>query len=264
MTTGEKIADCRKKMGLTQEQLAEILGVKRQTVSRWEVDSAFPETDTLMKMSRLFGVSCDYLLNYDASAHEREQPCENTCGRFVFDFKAVHFEYVSKAHIGKLPLVHINVGFGRVAKGFFSVGLVSVGVFSVGLVSLGLVTFGLLCLGLLSFASISAGVVAFGGVAVGFIALGGVAVGAFSMGGCAIGAFACGGYAYGSFIAIGDVAVGGIVLGDTRADGNVISVLKGEYASMKPAILQKFEEIPKFWSGFTAWMRGLADSFMKP
>lgn len=262
MTTGEKITKCRKEKGLTQEQLAETLGVTRQAVSRWEGDLAFPETDTLMKMSRLFGVSCDYLLNYEEQASPTAD--SNCNGKLIIDFKKFYFEYKSKTHIGKLPLVHINIGLGRVAKGFFSVGLVSVGVVSVGLVSLGLIAFGIICLGLLSFASISAGVVAFGGAAIGLIALGGLAIGIFSMGGCAIGAFACGGYACGSLVAIGDVAVGGIALGDTSADGTVISVLASEYELMKDAVYEQFDKIPKFWSGFTSIMRSLANNFMQP
>lgn len=261
LTTGEKIAKCRKEKGLTQEQLAETLNVTRQAVSRWEGDLAFPETDTLMKMSRLFGVSCDYLLNYDEQ--EKANSESGNGGKFTFDLRQFHFEYVSKTHIGKLPLVHVNIGIGRVAKGFFSVGLVSVGVVSVGLVSLGLIAFGVLCLGLLSFASISFGIVAFGGAAVGFISLGGLAIGAFAMGGCAVGAFACGGYACGSIIAVGDVAVGGIAIGDTSADGSVISVLKSQYEVMKDVVYAEFDKIPKGWSGFTSIMRSLANSFMK-
>ena len=258
MTTGEKIAKCRKEKNLTQGQLAEMLGVTRQAVSRWESDLAFPETDNLMKMSRLFGVSCDYLLNYN----ETEEVVAGN-GAFRFSLKQLSFEYVSKAHVGKLPLVHINIGFGRVAKGFFSVGFVSVGVVSVGLLSLGILTFGVLCLGLLSFASISFGAIAVGGVAVGFMAFGGLAVGVFAMGGCAVGAFACGGYASGSLVAVGDVAVGGIAVGDTRADGTVISVIKSQYQAMKTEVYARLDALPVFWSGFTAVMRRLADIFMK-
>ena len=44
MTTGQKIYECRKNAGLTQEELAEKLGVSRQAVSKWESDAAFPET----------------------------------------------------------------------------------------------------------------------------------------------------------------------------------------------------------------------------
>lgn len=63
MTTGEKIASLRKKNNLTQEQLAEILNVTRQSVSRWEMDVAFPETEKLIKLSKLLGCSIDYLLD---------------------------------------------------------------------------------------------------------------------------------------------------------------------------------------------------------
>ena len=63
MTTGEKIAALRKKNGITQEQLAEILKVSRQSVSRWEMDIAFPETEKLIKLSRLLGCSIDFLFN---------------------------------------------------------------------------------------------------------------------------------------------------------------------------------------------------------
>lgn len=62
MTTGEKLALLRKKKGITQEGLAEILKVSRQSVSRWEMDAAFPETDKLIKLSRLYECSIDFLL----------------------------------------------------------------------------------------------------------------------------------------------------------------------------------------------------------
>ena len=63
MTTGEKIAMLRKGNNITQEHLAELLGVTRQSVSRWEMDLAFPETEKLIRLSRLFSCSIDYLLN---------------------------------------------------------------------------------------------------------------------------------------------------------------------------------------------------------
>ncbi len=63
MTTGEKIAALRKGHNITQEQLAELLGVTRQSVSRWEMDLAFPETEKLIRLSRLFSCSIDYLLS---------------------------------------------------------------------------------------------------------------------------------------------------------------------------------------------------------
>lgn len=63
MTTGEKLAALRRKKRITQEELAETLNVSRQSVSRWEMDIAFPETDKLIKLSKLFECSIDFLLN---------------------------------------------------------------------------------------------------------------------------------------------------------------------------------------------------------
>ena len=65
MTTGEKLALLREKKGITQEKLSEILNVSRQSVSRWETDISFPETDKLIKSSKLFECSTDFLLNED-------------------------------------------------------------------------------------------------------------------------------------------------------------------------------------------------------
>ena len=65
MTLGEKIAKQRKELNYTQEQLADILGVSRQSISKWESDIAYPETDKLIKMGKLFECSMDYLLNDD-------------------------------------------------------------------------------------------------------------------------------------------------------------------------------------------------------
>ena len=67
MTLGEKIAHQRRAMDYTQEQLAEVMGVSRQAVGKWEADTAYPETDKLRKMGKLFGCSMDYLLDDAAS-----------------------------------------------------------------------------------------------------------------------------------------------------------------------------------------------------
>lgn len=62
MSMGARLAQARRGQNMTQEQLAEKLGVTRQAVSRWESDTAYPETDKIVRMAALFGVSCDYLL----------------------------------------------------------------------------------------------------------------------------------------------------------------------------------------------------------
>lgn len=73
MTTGEKIFMLRKKKDLTQEQLAEILKVSRQSVSRWEIDVAFPETEKLIKLAKLLDCSIDYLLSEENVERQKAQ-----------------------------------------------------------------------------------------------------------------------------------------------------------------------------------------------
>ncbi len=68
MTFGEKLAKLRKEKNLTQEQLADILKVSRQSVSKWESDLAYPETDKLISLANLFDCSTDYLLKDDCAA----------------------------------------------------------------------------------------------------------------------------------------------------------------------------------------------------
>jgi len=62
MTLGQKLQLLRKQNNLTQEQLATQLYVSRQAVSKWEQDTAMPDVEKLLLISRRFDVSLDYLL----------------------------------------------------------------------------------------------------------------------------------------------------------------------------------------------------------
>ena len=62
MNFSEKLSKLRKEKNYTQEQLAELLGVSRQAVSKWESGTAYPETATLIEIGKLFDCSMDYLL----------------------------------------------------------------------------------------------------------------------------------------------------------------------------------------------------------
>lgn len=85
MTTGEKLALLREKKGITQEKLSEILNVSRQSVSRWETDISFPETDKLIKLSKLYECSIDFLLNEDILENEENSPdfSIDDCCKFI-------------------------------------------------------------------------------------------------------------------------------------------------------------------------------------
>ncbi|PWL49871.1 MAG: hypothetical protein DBY40_02500 [Clostridiales bacterium] len=65
MTIGQRIREQRRKAELTQEQLAELLSVSPQAVSRWETDAAMPDISLLLPLCNLFGVSADYLLGME-------------------------------------------------------------------------------------------------------------------------------------------------------------------------------------------------------
>lgn len=63
MQLSEKITALRKSRGYSQEELAGQLEVSRQAVSKWEMGSAKPDVDNILRLSQIFGVSTDYLLN---------------------------------------------------------------------------------------------------------------------------------------------------------------------------------------------------------
>lgn len=63
MKLSDKIVKLRKTNGMSQEELAEKLQVSRQAISKWEGGSAMPDASNILQLSKLFGVTCDYLLN---------------------------------------------------------------------------------------------------------------------------------------------------------------------------------------------------------
>lgn len=71
MTIGEKISKLRIGNGVSQEQLAERLGVSRQSVSKWEMGQALPQIDKVVLLCELFSVSCDDLLCDTVSIDEK-------------------------------------------------------------------------------------------------------------------------------------------------------------------------------------------------
>lgn len=62
MTISDKIQELRKENGLSQEQLAEKMGVSRQAVSKWESGICVPDIENIIALSELFEVSTDYLI----------------------------------------------------------------------------------------------------------------------------------------------------------------------------------------------------------
>ena len=102
MTFGEKLQALRQRAGMSQDALAERLGVSRQAVSRWERDETMPETDKVVPLADLFGVTTDYLLRTrsggdtapeggqtppegrDGSGSGSPRPAEDTLSRLAY------------------------------------------------------------------------------------------------------------------------------------------------------------------------------------
>ena len=115
MTTGEKIAKLRKEKNLTQEQLAEIMGVTRQSVSKWEMDIAFPETSTLIALSKLYECSIDYLLKEERVEVEEIKEIKTTLtknNRRLFFALWSGITLVIYLIFYSIPYVEVTTNFG--------------------------------------------------------------------------------------------------------------------------------------------------------
>ena len=253
MTTGEKIYECRKKAGMTQEELAEELGVSRQSVSKWEADAAFPETEKILVLCKLFNVSADELLfgtehiTTEHIASEEVQNAEENDGKGVTWGVIRHegsyrFEYISKRRALGLPLVHVHFGLGvcrahgiialgNFSSGFISAGFFSAGFLSAGIFAVGLIAFGNFILGCLAFGSIAAGILAFGGITVGVFAFGAIAVGNFAIGGLTVGR-----------VALGDTAYGWLSVGLSSANGTHAFLIPDALSEVKEFVDANFGE----------------------
>jgi transcriptional regulator with XRE-family HTH domain len=101
MTFGETIQKLRKESGLSQEELADQLGVSRQAVSKWETDNGYPETEKMIRMSRIFNVTLDDLLNAD-DLQTKDAAAEH--GIYVSREMAAGFLFYQKRKLLKIAL----------------------------------------------------------------------------------------------------------------------------------------------------------------
>lgn len=250
MTLGDKLSRLRKENNYTQEQLADILGVSRQAISKWESDAAYPETEKLLKLGELYDCSMDYLLK---DGNERFAPGTKT---ITLNFNKFYFERKSKKMINGLPLWHINIGFGRMAKGIIAVGLAAKGIVSIGLFSVGIISVGLFAVGLFALGDLAIGLLALGAVAIGVIAIGAISVGIVSFGAVAIGCFSAGALAIGKFFAMGDTATALIAVGKTKAIGEA-------YQKLGTLLPQDITDIKNLLNANTPWYLTWAKELIK-
>ncbi len=251
-TFSEKLLELRRKEGLSQEQLADRLGVTRQSVSKWESGAAVPELSKLVALSDLFSVSVDYLVKDRLEEPERpaEAPPPSTA-KLEEQMEEISryfrsWTWESKTRLFGLPLVSICLSFyphmlhcrksarGIIAIGNIAVGVVALGAFSVGVFSIGALSVGAFALGALAF-----GLAALGPVAVGLMAFGPVAIGLWYAGGVA---------ALGGDIAVGVAAAGETAVGYDAAGKDVL--LWGDGLTQAEVEAFLLEHHPNLWKPF--------------
>lgn len=78
MSLGNSLFSARKKSSLSQEEVAEKLGVSRQTISKWELDETLPDIRQSKELSVLYHITLDELVNFDIEVKEIEKAIEGT------------------------------------------------------------------------------------------------------------------------------------------------------------------------------------------
>lgn len=260
MSIGEKLAKLRKENNYTQEQLATILEVSRQSISKWESDLAYPETDKLIRLAKLYDCSLDYLMKDEVEDPKPYEPSKTQANYLTINLQSFYYEKKSAKTIFGLPLYHINIGYGRVAKGIIAIGLASRGFISIGLFSLGLFSIGLFSIGLLALGVISLGLLlSLGSIAVGIIAIGAISLGILSIGALSIGSFSIGAKAIGYYFAYGDESSALIAIGRSAASGSLFekvgSLNSGEASNVKTLL---DENVPFIFG----WAKEIVKAFL--
>lgn len=92
MNLSENLKKIRKDNNLSQEQLAEKLGVSRQSVSKWESNQAYPEMDKMLQICQLFNLNIDELLNQDYKEVNNTKQAKNNVNKFIDSF----LDYITK------------------------------------------------------------------------------------------------------------------------------------------------------------------------
>jgi transcriptional regulator with XRE-family HTH domain len=251
MSFHERLYNLRKERKMSQEDLAEIVGVSRQAVQKWESGTSNPDMNNLLTISNYFGVSLDQLIRDDLEPEVMDKKSvdqKETRMQFVTTSHRLCYEYKSSRKLFGLPLVHVNIGFGLCkAKGIIAIGNVAIGFLSIGGLSLGLFALGGLALGILALAGLSLGIIAVGGISAGIIAIGGISIGFLSFGGVAIGKYCIGGVAAATDIAFGGVARGHIAIGDKVHGAITIIVNNTNKVSANEIRNIILKEYPEIW-----------------
>lgn len=262
MTLGEKLSKLRRENNYTQEQLADILGVSRQSISKWESNLAYPETEKLIRMGELFDCSMDYLLKHSM---ENDNINQKDTSEEPKRFRKLLRERKSEKTVWGMPLWHVAknargfVAVGLNAHGFIAIGMKAQGVISIGMLSLGILSLGMLSLGLLAVGCLAIGILSAGCLSVGVLTAGAISFGIISIGAMAIGDFSVGALAIGKYFALGDSAQAMIAIGDSKAVGSAFQ-RTGELTTQDVAAIK--QQLDANVPAYLAWAKEFIKTFL--
>lgn len=272
MTLGRKLSKLRKENNYTQEQLASVLGVSRQAISKWESDITYPETDKLIRISDLFNCSLDYLLkDTDEQTNQTNTYSSNVKTSETGTTQSADFSFVriqerkSEKLILGMPLWHVGknahgfIAVGLKARGVIAIGLNARGILSLGLLSVGILSFGMLSVGLLALGMLAIGVLAGGSLSIGIFATGAISLGLLSLGALSIGDLSVGAFAIGKYFAMGDSAQAMIAVGDSSATGSVLQKL-GELSDEDIAAIK--QSLDLIVPSYLSWAKEIVKLFL--
>ena len=241
----DKLIILRREKGYSQEQLAEYLGVSRQSVSKWEASSSMPELTKLIQLSELFGVTTDYLVKDHVTEKQYVKQDVQSGGSEIDETqkrlldklekmeedqknRVKEFEYKSERTLFGLPLVHIHVRWLRSGvivcgsasgmranvfgwEGDFTAkarGILAIGNSATGLLAIGILAKGLMSIGVFSLGFLSLGILTLGLLAGGIVSLGVIAAGVVAIGIVSMGVSAIGFYSTGCAVLAKEVGTG--------------------------------------------------------
>lgn len=262
----ENLTALRKKRGMSQEQLANEMGVSRQAISKWESGSSMPEISKLIELSEFYGVSVDFLLKgsdrKDTNMNGELRDLAESIREITGEERGYFYE--SNTKLFGLPLVSINIsGFSnrwgfyrrklRHAKGIIAVGDVAVGVVSIGIFSAGAISIGVIAAGLFTLAIAGLGLLSFGIIALGLLCMGVVSIGYIAAGVASMGyKFSYGVAALSKELALGVAACADTAIGTEGVGGTntmlytaetAVSELRTFLKSARPDMSEKLAEL---------------------
>ena len=132
MTLKDKIMYCRKKAGMSQEELGEKIGVSRQAISKWETGESTPEVGKLLLLAKTFGVTTDWLLSEDEPIEEEKKAEDEGTPQGNPYYHKTADEKTYPDWLENLPR-----SFGRFVKRFGWIGGVYISLVGVGITFIG-------------------------------------------------------------------------------------------------------------------------------